>query len=57
MTDKPHKPDAISRRDYLAGTGVALLAASHPALASAPKSGPAGHCRTAPSFRCVDLDK
>jgi hypothetical protein len=51
------KPAAISRREYLAGTGATLLAASHPAAASAPKTGPAGHRRTAPVFRRIDLGK
>jgi hypothetical protein len=56
-TDGAGGPAAISRRDCLAVGGAALIAASQPALASAPRTGPAGHRRTAPAFRIVSLDK
>ncbi|MEO6715711.1 MAG: hypothetical protein ABIM50_00470 [Novosphingobium sp.] len=57
MTDKPPTDVGISRRTYLAGTGVSLLAAINPGLAKPPRTGPTGHRRAAPVFRRVDLDK
>jgi hypothetical protein len=57
MPKKPDNEAKISRRDCLAGAGAALVAASQPALAAEPRTGPKGHRRLAPAFRRVSLDK
>jgi hypothetical protein len=57
MPEKSDKEPTISRRDCLAGAGAALVAASQPALAAEPQTGPKGHRRLAPTFRRVSLDK
>ena len=57
MPEKQDKELTISRRDCLAGAGAALTAASQPALAEQPQTGPRGHRRLAPSFRRVSLEK
>ena len=57
MSKKPENEVMVSRRDCLAGAGVALVAASRPALAVEPRTGPRGHRRLAPTFRPVNLDK
>lgn len=60
MTTTPKSP-AITRRDCLAGSGVALLLGAGPALAQAKLdtrlNAPPGNRREAPAFRRFDLDK
>ena len=57
MGNNDDKGPDISRRGVLAGTGVAVLVASRPALAEPLRNGPPGHRRLAPRFRQVDLGK
>lgn len=60
MKTKPNTA-AITRRDCLAGSGVALLLGAGPALAQAKLDtrlhAPPGAKREAPAFRRFDLDK
>ena len=57
MPNETKREGAISRRDCLMGAGAALAAATEPALAREPQTGPRGHRRLAPTFRRVSLDK
>jgi hypothetical protein len=60
MADQDDKT-AITRRQCLAGSAVAALAATTPALAETKIDGrlvgPPGHRREAPAFRRMTLDK
>ena len=52
---------ASTRRDFLIGGGIGVLALAEPAMAmmaqSAAPAGPPGHARMSPSFSRIDLQK